>query len=122
MGGSSRSRWRSGVPSSAIHKQLCGISSDRAVGLGPDKVLSLPDAIGIAIEEWRRDRFSGVQQELMPATVDAGGPPESEVLTSMTHQAPAALRTQGNAAAAAAPEMELQFALHHSARPSLALP
>ena len=47
---------RSGIPVSAIHKQLRGISSDRAVGLGPNKVLSVPDAIGIAIEEWHRDR------------------------------------------------------------------
>src|SRR4051812_26031883 len=57
---------RSGIPVSAIHKQLRGISSDRAVGLGPNKVLSLPDAIGIAIEEWHRDRVVGVQQELLP--------------------------------------------------------
>src|SRR5690606_16508510 len=46
-------------------KQLRGISSDRAVGLGPHKVLSVPDAIGMAIEEWSRDRM-GVQQELLP--------------------------------------------------------
>jgi ribonucleoside-diphosphate reductase alpha chain len=103
---------RSGIPIMEIHRQLRGISSDRAVGLGPHKVLSVPDAIGIAIEEWHRDRFSGVQQELMPPTpADAGGPSQSEMLTSMTHQVPAALRTTGNAAA----EMELQFGLHHSA-------
>jgi ribonucleoside-diphosphate reductase alpha chain len=103
---------RSGIPIMEIHRQLRGISSDRAVGLGPNKVLSVPDAIGIAIEEWHRDRFSGVQQELMPPTsVEAGGPPQSEMMTSMTHQVPAAMRTTGNAAA----EMELQFGLHHSA-------
>ena len=56
---------RSGIPIMEIHKQLRGISSDRAVGLGPNKVLSVPDAIGIAIEEWYRDRIQGVQQELM---------------------------------------------------------
>src|SRR6185437_10653679 len=79
---------RSGIPIPAIHKQLRGISSDRAVGLGPHKVLSLPDAIGIAIEEWHRDRVTGVQQELMPTDVGpaAGGPPASEMMTSMTHQ------------------------------------
>ncbi len=103
---------RSGIPLTAIHKQLRGISSDRAVGLGPNKVLSLPDAIGIAIEEWHRDRVTGVQQELMPpGNVQAGGPPQSEMLTSMTHQVPAALRSTGNAAA----EMELQLGLNHSA-------
>ena len=47
-----------------IHKQLRGISSDRAVGLGPNKVLSVPDAIGIALEEWWRDRVAGIQQEM----------------------------------------------------------
>jgi ribonucleoside-diphosphate reductase alpha chain len=56
---------RSGIPLPQVHKQLRGISSDRAVGLGPHKVLSVPDAIGMAIEEWSRDRM-GVQQELLP--------------------------------------------------------
>jgi ribonucleoside-diphosphate reductase alpha chain len=55
---------RSGIPLMEIHKQLRGISSDRAVGLGPNKVLSVPDAIGIALEEWWRDRVAGVQQEI----------------------------------------------------------
>ncbi len=54
---------RSGIPLMSIHKQLRGISSDRAVGLGPNKVLSVPDAIGIALYEWYRDK-QGVQQEL----------------------------------------------------------
>ncbi|HTE48231.1 MAG TPA: vitamin B12-dependent ribonucleotide reductase [Gemmatimonadaceae bacterium] len=104
---------RSGIPMMQIHKQLRGISSDRAVGLGPHKVLSLPDAIGIAIEEWTRDRVTGVQQELMPTQPGAGGPaagPSSEMVTSMTHQVPASLTPRGNAAA----EMELQFGLHNS--------
>jgi ribonucleoside-diphosphate reductase alpha chain len=65
---------RSGIPLMEIHKQLRGISSDRAVGLGPSKVLSVPDAIGIALEEWWRDRVSGVQQELMPPGSVAMGP------------------------------------------------
>jgi ribonucleoside-diphosphate reductase alpha chain len=56
---------RSGIPLMQVHKQLRGISSDRAVGLGPNKVLSVPDAIGIALEEWFRDK-QGVQQELIP--------------------------------------------------------
>jgi ribonucleoside-diphosphate reductase alpha chain len=101
---------RSGIPLMQIHRQLRGISSDRAVGLGPNKVLSVPDAIGIAIEEWHRDRVVGVQTELMPQVPGAGLSPDAEMLTSMTHQVPAALRPQGNAAA----EMELQFGLHHS--------
>jgi ribonucleoside-diphosphate reductase alpha chain len=56
---------RSGIPLMEIHKQLRGISSDRAVGLGPNKVLSVPDAIGIALYEWYQDKTQGVQQELM---------------------------------------------------------
>jgi len=103
---------RSGIPIMEIHRQLRGISSDRAVGLGPNKVLSVPDAIGIAIEEWHRDRVTGVQQELIPPSVveTGGAPPASEMLTSMTHQVPPAMRSQGNAAA----ELELQLGLHHA--------
>jgi len=55
---------RSGIPLREVHKQLRGISSDRAVGLGPNKVLSVPDAIGIALEEWLREK-QGVQQDLL---------------------------------------------------------
>jgi ribonucleoside-diphosphate reductase alpha chain len=99
---------RSGIPMMEIHKQLRGISSDRAVGLGPNKVLSVPDAIGIAIEEWHRNRITGVQQELMP-TSQTPGP---EMTESLTHQVPAALRPKGHGAAA---EMELHFGLNHSA-------
>ena len=55
---------RSGIPLSQVHRQLRGISSDKAVGLGPNKVMSVPDAIGLALEEWMRAK-QGVQQELM---------------------------------------------------------
>jgi ribonucleoside-diphosphate reductase alpha chain len=58
---------RSGIPLMEVHRQLRGISSDRAVGLGPNKVLSVPDAIGLALEEWWRDRTLGVQQEMLPS-------------------------------------------------------
>jgi ribonucleoside-diphosphate reductase alpha chain len=67
---------RSGIPVMAVHKQLRGISSDRAVGLGPHKVLSVPDAIGIALYEWYQDK-QGVQQELIRPT-PPGGVPEIE--------------------------------------------
>jgi len=43
---------RSGIPLMEIHKQLRGISSDRAVGLGPNKVLSVPDATVKALYDW----------------------------------------------------------------------
>ncbi len=67
---------RSGIPLQAVVRQLRGISSDRAVGLGPNKVLSVPDAIGIALEEWWRER-QGVQQEL-PGVAGATGTPAPE--------------------------------------------
>ncbi len=57
---------RSGIPMKEIHRQLRGISSDRTIGLGPNKVLSVPDAVGIAIERWMQDK-QGIQQELLPA-------------------------------------------------------
>lgn len=40
---------RFGVPVHEVHSQLRGISSDRAVGFGANKVLSVPDAIAQAI-------------------------------------------------------------------------
>ncbi len=64
---------RSGIPLMSVHKQLRGISSDRAVGLGPNKVLSVPDAIGIALYEWHQDK-QGVQQELLRGTVSGEYP------------------------------------------------
>ena len=62
---------RSGIPMRGIYRQLRGISSDRAVGLGPNKVLSVPDAIGIAIEKWMQDKL-GVQQDLLAGTGGSG--------------------------------------------------
>ncbi|MCG8469943.1 MAG: TSCPD domain-containing protein, partial [Gemmatimonadetes bacterium] len=54
---------RSGISLRDVHKQLRGISSDRAVGLGPHKVLSGPDAIAQAIEKYLDDK-EGIQQDL----------------------------------------------------------
>ena len=71
---------RSGIPLMEIHRQLRGISSDRAVGLGPSKVLSVPDAIGIALYEWWQDK-QGVQQELL-ANPGASAPREVSVQPS----------------------------------------
>ncbi len=61
---------RSGIPIKEIYRQLRGISSDRAFGLGPLKVSSVPDAIGIAIEKWMQEK-QGIQQELLG---EAGAP------------------------------------------------
>ena len=69
---------RSGIPLKAIHRQLRGISSDRAIGLGPNKVMSVPDAVGIALEKYAADK-QGVQQELLAQApmvpADAIAPP-----------------------------------------------
>jgi ribonucleoside-diphosphate reductase alpha chain len=56
---------RSGIPISEIYRQVRGISSDRVIGLGPNKVLSVPDAVGIAIERYLQEK-QGIQQELLP--------------------------------------------------------
>ncbi len=74
---------RSGIPVMAVHKQLRGISSDRAVGLGPHKVLLVPDAIGIALYEWYQDK-QGVQQELIRPTPVAGVPEIEQVPVNST--------------------------------------
>ena len=73
---------RSGIPLREVYRQLRGISSDRVVGLGPNKVLSVPDAIGIAIEKWMQEK-QGIQQDLLggvgapaaaPVQADVPGP------------------------------------------------
>jgi ribonucleoside-diphosphate reductase alpha chain len=81
---------RSGIPLKEIYRQLRGISSDRAVGLGPSKVLSVPDAIGIAIEKWMHEK-QGVQQDLL-----ASGPtvPAQEVVTGAGGGGEAPLRAR----------------------------
>ena len=61
---------RSGIPITAVRDQLRGISCDRAVGVGPNKVLSAPDAVAQAIDRYLADQ-EGVQQEL-PITAPAG--------------------------------------------------
>jgi ribonucleoside-diphosphate reductase alpha chain len=62
---------RSGVPMREVHRQLRGISSDRVSGLGPNKVLSVPDAMGIAMERWMQDK-QGIQQDLLEQENAAG--------------------------------------------------
>jgi ribonucleoside-diphosphate reductase alpha chain len=65
---------RSGIPIKEIYRQVRGISSDRTIGLGAAKVMSVPDAVGIALERYMQEKH-GVQQELLPtagnASVDA---------------------------------------------------
>jgi len=54
---------RSGISIRQVKDQLRGISCDRAVGLGPNKVLSAPDAIGQAIERYLEEK-AGIQEAL----------------------------------------------------------
>jgi ribonucleoside-diphosphate reductase alpha chain len=75
---------RSGIPIAEIHRQLRGISSDRVTGLGPNKVLSVPDAIGIAIERWLHEK-QGVQQDLL----DAEASPQEPVVAARPRPADA---------------------------------
>ncbi len=63
---------RSGIPIKEIYRQLRGISSDRVIGLGPNKILSVPDAVGIAIERWMQEK-QGIQQELLPGVGPQAG-------------------------------------------------
>lgn len=66
---------RSGISISQLRDQLRGISCDRAVGLGPNKVLSAPDAIGQAIERYLEEK-EGVQEALplgVPQPAARGG-------------------------------------------------
>lgn len=66
--------FRFGVPVGDVHQQLRGISSDRAIGFGANKVLSVPDAIAQAIE-LREQEKAGIQQELIPELAPAAGTP-----------------------------------------------
>ncbi len=61
---------RFGIPIQSVHQQLRGISSDRAIGFGQNKVLSVPDAIAQAIG-LREQEKQGVQQELIPSIAAA---------------------------------------------------
>ncbi len=67
---------RFGIPVTEVYQQLRGISSDRAVGFGENKVLSVPDAIARALG-LREQEKAGIQQELIPEAVigeDASAP------------------------------------------------
>ena len=94
---------RSGIPLREVHKQLRGISSDRAVGLGPNKVLSVPDAIGIALEEWTREK-QGIQQDLLSAANAAAQAPRAT---------PEAIQAASDVAAAQA-QMQMGFEVYNN--------
>jgi ribonucleoside-diphosphate reductase alpha chain len=85
---------RSGVPMREIYRQLRGISSDRVIGLGPNKVLSVPDAVGIAIERYMQEK-QGIQQELLPGTAASAGPPVAEIAPVVAGARPSAFEGSG---------------------------
>ena len=78
---------RSGIPITALRDQLRGISCDRAVGIGPTKVLSAPDAIGQAIERYMEER-EGVQEALplAPPVLAPGATGAQPEATGNAHQ------------------------------------
>jgi ribonucleoside-diphosphate reductase alpha chain len=83
---------RSGIPMAEVYRQMRGISCDRAVGIGANKVLSVPDAIAQVLIQHEREK-EGVQQEL-PMT------PQPEVTPAPTTPAqPAAGGAQPEAQA-----------------------
>jgi ribonucleoside-diphosphate reductase alpha chain len=77
---------RSGIPIKEIYRQLRGISSDRVIGLGPNKILSVPDAVGIAIERWMQEK-QGIQQELLPGSRSTAQNDLAPVVAQPTSQA-----------------------------------
>ncbi|MBI4512569.1 MAG: vitamin B12-dependent ribonucleotide reductase [Gemmatimonadetes bacterium] len=76
---------RSGVPIREVWQQLRGISCDRAVGFGEKKVLSMPDAIAQAIEEYLREK-EGEQQVLpLPDPADPRKPNGGQQAAEAAH-------------------------------------
>jgi ribonucleoside-diphosphate reductase alpha chain len=67
---------RSGITLADVIQQLRGISCDRAVGFGPNKVLSVPDAIAQALGQHEAEK-QGIQQDLLPAPRVSSAPSQS---------------------------------------------
>ena len=88
---------RSGIPITAIKGQLRGISCDRAVGVGVQKVLSAPDAIAQALEQYMAEK-EGVQAELPIGVAQPAGA-EAPAAGTATASAPATEYVDENAAA-----------------------
>lgn len=81
---------RFGIPVGEVYQQLRGISSDRAIGFGHNKVHSVPDAIAQALGLREREK-AGIQQELIPeavVTTDADDAVETVMLPAYEPQLP----------------------------------
>jgi ribonucleoside-diphosphate reductase alpha chain len=102
---------RSGIPIKEIHRQLRGISSDRTMGLGPHKVMSVPDAVGIALERWMQEK-QGIQQELLPGAPAAAAIAEPVVQTVIRGNEQLALSGMQSTLAGSCPDCgsQLEFA------------
>ena len=81
---------RSGVSLEAVRQQLRGISSEKAIGFGQNKVLSMPDAIAQAIELYLAEK-QGVQQELLPGALAPSAPAVQPVAATGGAQAAPAI-------------------------------
>jgi ribonucleoside-diphosphate reductase alpha chain len=76
---------RSGIPMSDLIAQLRGISCDRAVGFGPNKVLSVPDAIGQVLAMHEAEK-AGIQQDLLSGVRPAHTAPSPITTTGARQQ------------------------------------
>jgi ribonucleoside-diphosphate reductase alpha chain len=83
-----------------VYKQMRGISCDRAVGVGANKVLSVPDAIAQVLIQHEREK-EGVQQELLIA-------PQTGSAAVSPAQAPRAVPTVSDGAQPEA-QADLEF-------------
>lgn len=58
---------RSGVDPQEVADQLIGIGGSRSIGFGPNRVRSVPDAIGQFLDEYLKHSMGEVQEEPEPA-------------------------------------------------------
>lgn len=63
---------RAGIDPSEIVRQLRGIGGSGQVGFGPNKVLSVPDAIGRMLEQCIQSRYAGIEWATPPSRGVAG--------------------------------------------------
>jgi ribonucleoside-diphosphate reductase alpha chain len=77
---------RSGISIQQVKDQVRGISCDRAVGLGPNKVLSVPDAVGQAIERYLEEK-AGVQEALALPMPQGARQPQAAAASSTLGEA-----------------------------------
>ena len=71
---------RSGIDPEHIVRQFKGISCDRHYGVGINKILSCPDAIGKALEEYLREK--GLIKGEIPAIPETTNKQKEKILLS----------------------------------------